>query len=117
MRLYGITKDSKTSDFMMVMQYANHGLSKSANEKSEKNKKNVYEVLPYVASEVLREKIYTQESDVYSFGIIMYEIFTGLPPYYDMPHEEFLVIKICQVLRPKYLCEKFGQWWFAIHNL
>ncbi|RIA88393.1 kinase-like domain-containing protein [Glomus cerebriforme] len=63
------------------------GLSKSANEKSEKNKKNVYGVLPYVASEVLRGKIYTQESDVYSFGIIMYEIFTGLPPYYDMPHE------------------------------
>ncbi|RIA89361.1 kinase-like domain-containing protein [Glomus cerebriforme] len=61
------------------------GLSKPANEKSEKNKKNVYRALSY--PEVLRGKIYTQESDVYSFGIIMYEIFTGLPPYYDMPHE------------------------------
>ncbi|RIA81554.1 kinase-like domain-containing protein [Glomus cerebriforme] len=81
------------------------GLSKSANEKSEKNKKNVYEVLPYVAPKVLRGKIYTQESDVYNnFGTITYEIFTGLSPYYDMLHEEFLVIKIChQVLDLKSL--------------
>jgi serine/threonine protein kinase len=78
------------------------GLSKPINEKSENCNKNVYGVLPYVAPEILRGKKYTQESDIYSFGIIMYEVFNGLPPYHDMAHEEFLAIKICQGLRPTF---------------
>ncbi|RIA87880.1 kinase-like domain-containing protein [Glomus cerebriforme] len=162
-RLYDITKDSKTSGFMMAMKYAEKGnlrqmlnsdfnlmsywekfeilgsiasglndihkeglihqdfhsgnilntigllnnntritdlgLSKPANEK---DNKKVYGVLPYVAPEVLRGKKYTQESDIYSFGIIIYEVFNGLPPYHDVAHEEFLAIKICQGLRPRF---------------
>ncbi|RIA83356.1 kinase-like domain-containing protein [Glomus cerebriforme] len=42
-------------------------------------KKNIYGVLPYIAPEILRGQIYTKASDIYSFGIIMYEIFSGLP--------------------------------------
>ena len=34
-------------------------------------------------------------------GIIAYEICTGLPPYHEIPHDEFLAAKICQGLRPK----------------
>jgi serine/threonine protein kinase len=49
----------------------------------------------------LRGKEYTQASDIYGFGIIAYEICTGLPPYHDVAHEEFLAMKICQGLRPK----------------
>ncbi|RIA90277.1 kinase-like domain-containing protein [Glomus cerebriforme] len=80
------------------------GLCKPANEESEKNNKNVYGVLPYVAPEVLRGKKYTQESDVYSFGIIIYEVCNGLPPYHDIAHDEFLAIKICQGgLRPSFI--------------
>ena len=113
------------------------GLCKPADEKSDKN---VYGVLPYVAPEVLRGKDYTQASDVYGFGIIIYEVFNGLPPYHDMAHDEFLAVKICHGLRPKfsiklpqliediakqcvdadplkrptadYLCEKFRKWYF-----
>jgi serine/threonine protein kinase len=162
-KIYGITKDSKTNDFMMIMQYANNGslrqkldkdfnslewkekldilrdiaygltnihkeglthhdfhsgnilnryystnisdlgLCKSANnENLGKHNNNVYGVLPYIAPEVLRGKEYIQASDIYSCGIIIYEIFNGLPPYYDMAHEELLAIKICQGLRPKF---------------
>ncbi|GET02601.1 kinase-like domain-containing protein [Rhizophagus clarus] len=160
-RCFGITKDPKTNNFMMVMelqerslrQYLNinfnslswhyklellydvsrgltdihnsglihrdfHcgnllnngitacitdlGLCQPANVKSSQNdKKKIYGVLPYVAPEVLRGKEYTQESDVYGFGIIAYEICTGLPPYHDIPHDEFLAMKICNGLRPK----------------
>ena len=75
------------------------GLCKLANEKIDKN---VYGVLPYVAPEVLRGKEYTQASDIYGFGIIIYEVFNGLPPYHDMAHDEFLAVKICQGLRPKF---------------
>src|SRR5437667_440065 len=74
---YGITKDPK------------------------KDNKKIYGVLPYVAPEALRGKGYTQASDIYGFGVIAYEVCTGLSPYHDMAHEEFLAIKICHGLRPK----------------
>src|SRR5204863_1760748 len=68
---------------------------------SQSRDKKIYGVLPYVAPEVLRGKEYTQASDIYGFGIIAYELCTGLPPYNDIAHDEFLAIKICQGLRPK----------------
>jgi serine/threonine protein kinase len=79
---------------------ADLGLCQPANVKSSQDKK-VYGVLPYVAPEVLRGKEYTQESDIYGFGIIAYEICTGLPPYHDIAHDKFLAISICQGFRPK----------------
>jgi len=78
------------------------GLCKPANVKpSQSGNKKIYGVLPYVAPEVLRGKEYTQASDIYGFGIIAYEVCTGLPPYHDVSHEEPLAIRICQGLRPK----------------
>jgi serine/threonine protein kinase len=78
------------------------GLCQPANVKSSQNEcKELYGVLPYVAPEVLRGKEYTQESDIYGFGIIAYEVCTGLPPYHDIAHDKFLAISICQGLRPK----------------
>jgi serine/threonine protein kinase len=65
----------------------------------------IFGVLPYVAPEVLRGRNYTQASDIYSFGIIMTEVLTGYPPYHNIPHDEYLAIKICQGLRPKIRCE------------
>ncbi|RHZ86030.1 hypothetical protein Glove_57g39 [Diversispora epigaea] len=65
-------------------------------------KKNIFGVLPYIAPEVLSgEKEYTKAADVYSFGIIAYEMITGFPPYLDIPHDEDLAMKICNGLRPK----------------
>ena len=78
------------------------GLCQPANVKTSQNEnKKIYGVLPYVAPEVLRGKEYTQASDIYGFGIIAYEVCTGLPPYHDIAHDEFLAAKICQGLRPK----------------
>lgn len=75
------------------------GLCKPVNE-NEINKGKIYGVLPYIAPEVLRGQPYTQAADIYSFGMVTYEIFTGLPPFYDMAHGEQLASKICQGLRP-----------------
>ncbi|CAB4412225.1 unnamed protein product [Rhizophagus irregularis] len=78
------------------------GLCRPANVKPSQNEcKELYGVLPYVAPEVLRGKEYTQESDIYGFGIVAYEVCTGLPPYHDIVHDKFLAISICQGLRPK----------------
>ncbi|CAB4437976.1 unnamed protein product [Rhizophagus irregularis] len=79
------------------------GLCKPADYNESENTKNgIYGVLPYIAPEILRGQIYTKAADVYSFGIIMYEIISGLPPYYDVRHDENLAIKICQGLRPRF---------------
>ncbi|EXX63864.1 Cdc15p [Rhizophagus irregularis DAOM 197198w] len=78
------------------------GLCQPANEKpSQDEYKKIYGVLPYVAPEVLRGKEYTQESEFYGFGIIAYEVCTGLPPYHNIAHNKLLTISICQGLRPK----------------
>ncbi|RGB40266.1 kinase-like domain-containing protein [Rhizophagus diaphanus] len=52
------------------------------------NSKNIYGVLPYIAPEVIRGQSYTKAADIYSFGIIMYEVISGLPPYYDVSHDK-----------------------------
>jgi serine/threonine protein kinase len=54
-----------------------------------------------MAPEVLRGHQYTKAADIYSFGIIMNEFLSEEIPYNDIPHNEFLAIKICKGLRPK----------------
>ena len=55
-----------------------------------------------MAPEILRGQNYTKASDIYSFGIIMYEVISGLPPYHDVSHDKNLAIKICQGCRPRF---------------
>ncbi|RHZ79144.1 hypothetical protein Glove_151g55 [Diversispora epigaea] len=90
-------------DFKNNMYISDFGLSKlvGANPNNPE-KKNIVGVLPYIAPEVLSgDEEYTKAADVYSFGIIAYEMITGFPPYPDIPHDEGLAIKICNGLRPK----------------
>src|SRR4051794_17594345 len=75
------------------------GLCKPADEIKKEDK--VFGVMPYVAPEVLRGQPYTQAADVYSFGIVAYEVLSGLPPYYDKEHDIYLALVVCQGLRPK----------------
>ncbi|GES99813.1 kinase-like domain-containing protein [Rhizophagus clarus] len=60
---------------------------------SENTKNGIFGILPYVAPEILRGQNSTKSSDIYSFGIIMYEVISGLPPYHDQ-------MKIENILRP-----------------
>ncbi|RIA82118.1 kinase-like domain-containing protein [Glomus cerebriforme] len=69
-------------------------------DKSYTNSK-VFGVLPYLAPEVLRGEQYTKAADIYSFGIIMWEITTGDKPFYDRSHNHRLAFDICSGLRPK----------------
>ncbi|RIA81156.1 kinase-like domain-containing protein [Glomus cerebriforme] len=160
-RCYGITRDAKSGNFMMVMDYGSDGslrkyldirfnnliwykklnilldiikgirnihrvgmthrdlhggniivkrnytyitdfgLSKLVEEEFSKEKKKIFGVLPFVAPEVLCQSDYTKAADIYSFGIIMNEMTTGIPPYNDVPHDGKLAFQIISGLRPK----------------
>ncbi|RHZ51604.1 hypothetical protein Glove_476g101 [Diversispora epigaea] len=72
---------------------------------TENNPENIYGVIPYMAPEILIRGEYTQASDIYSFGMVMLEILTSYPPYYNIPHNENLVNEICKGLKPEIKCE------------
>src|SRR5438132_3686126 len=57
-------------------------------------------VLPFIAPEVFHICKFTQQSNVYSFGIIMYLIATGEPPFRDREFNRDLVCDIMGGLRP-----------------
>ncbi|EXX57932.1 Ypk2p [Rhizophagus irregularis DAOM 197198w] len=79
------------------------GLCKPADyDASENTKNSTYGVLAYMAPEILRGQNYTKASDIYSFGIIMYEVISELPPYHDVNHDHNLAIRICKGLRPRF---------------
>jgi serine/threonine protein kinase len=73
------------------------GLNKSALCSSENE---IYGVVPYVASEIFRGRKYTKASDIYSFGMIMWELMTGRKPFWDKSHDTKLIVEICDGLRP-----------------
>ncbi|RHZ35942.1 protein kinase [endosymbiont GvMRE of Glomus versiforme] len=74
------------------------GLCRPANEANDKTK--VFGVLSYIAPEVLCGNPYTQAADIYSWGIVAYELFSGLPPYCDIAHNKDLAEIICRGIRP-----------------
>ncbi|CAG8762324.1 8757_t:CDS:2, partial [Racocetra fulgida] len=68
---------------------------------STSNSGGVYGVLPYIAPELLRGGQFTKATDIYSFGIIMWEISSGKPVYSDREHDVSLKWEIIDGLRPK----------------
>ncbi|CAI2189286.1 15796_t:CDS:2, partial [Funneliformis geosporum] len=76
------------------------GLAGPADKQNSNDK--IYGVLPYIAPEVLNGELYTFASDIYSFGVIMAELSTGNPPFYDRKHDVSLSLDICNGLRPEF---------------
>ena len=65
------------------------------------NPNKIFGVIPYLATEVLLKKPYTKESDIYSFGMIMWEHTTGKKPFHDRPHNHCLILDILKGKRPQ----------------
>jgi len=74
------------------------GLSKSATVST--NDEDIYGVIPYVAPEIFQKKNYNIPSDIYSFGMIMWEFMTGRRPFWNRAHDAELIIDIHYGLRP-----------------
>ncbi|RIB23523.1 kinase-like domain-containing protein [Gigaspora rosea] len=77
-------------------------LGLSQNNKESILKKGIYGVLPYIAPEILLGQKYTQTTDIYSFGVVMAEITTGIPPFDGYLFNNDLAIEICRGLRSKF---------------
>src|SRR2546423_3499722 len=65
------------------------------------NPNKIFGVIPYLAPEVLSKKPYTKESDIYSFGMIMWEFTTGKKPFHDRSHNHLLISDILKGERPQ----------------
>src|SRR5688572_14069079 len=74
------------------------GISKPSIESTDNNE--VYGIVSYMDPEILRGNKYTTASDIYSFGMIMWELMTGRVPFWDQDDDMKLSIEICNGLRP-----------------
>ena len=81
------------------MLIADLGLSQPANNTSSNNE--IYGVIPYIAPEIFKGATFSKESDIYSMGMIMWELTTGCKPFANDDHDTNLIYKIIDGERPK----------------
>ncbi|CAI2169664.1 20089_t:CDS:2, partial [Funneliformis geosporum] len=62
---------------------------------------SIYGNLPYIAPEVINGKGYTFASDIYSIGMLMWEISSGQPPFAHFDHDYELTINLLKGMRPQ----------------
>jgi len=94
-------------DHLHSAYIADFGLSISTNIASNAERCGVYGILPYIAPEALDRGYYSTASDIYSFGIIMWEILYGIPVSYNQEFGQRLQIEICSNdLRPTIIGNK-----------
>jgi serine/threonine protein kinase len=84
--------------FMEDITIGDLGISKSATESA--FDENYYGIIPYMAPEIFQGQKYTKASDIYSIGMIMWELMTGRRPFWDRNHDSELIIEIYDGLRP-----------------
>ncbi|PKC58837.1 kinase-like protein [Rhizophagus irregularis] len=75
--------------------------SKCRKDLSSPNAEEIFGWQRYMAPEFLRYKPYTKASDIYSFGMIMYTVGTGMIPYNKSHDDQYLTLDVCIGLRPK----------------
>ncbi|RHZ44142.1 hypothetical protein Glove_756g21 [Diversispora epigaea] len=77
----------------------------------------IYGSIPYIPPEVLRGDEFTREGNIYSFGGIMYEIVSAQQSFADQAHDTYLVIDICNGLRPKvpdFMLDWIPEWYLDL---
>ncbi|GES75043.1 kinase-like domain-containing protein [Rhizophagus clarus] len=121
---YGLTRDPSNGNYMLVMNILDTDLRKylqqnhnqlTWKEKRDQNfrvsdlgfcgpanrpLKSIYGNLPYLAPEVIVGKEQTFKSDIYSIAILMWEISSGRPPFFNSEHNYYLAMNIVNGIRP-----------------
>ena len=68
---------------------------------ADKSLNYTYGNLPYVAPEVIVGREYTYASDIYSIAMIMWELSSELPPFFNYEHDYDLAMNIINGIRLK----------------
>ncbi|KAG9292636.1 hypothetical protein G9A89_007008 [Geosiphon pyriformis] len=71
------------------------------NEAKTTEEKKIHGVIPYIPPEVLKGEKFTTAGDIYSYGMLLWELATGKPPFYDCKHDQILIMAISNGQRPK----------------
>ncbi|GES78403.1 kinase-like domain-containing protein [Rhizophagus clarus] len=66
---------------------------------------SIYGNLPYIAPEVISGKGTSFASDIYSIGMLMWEISSGQPPFINFENDYELALRIINGMRPKIIPE------------
>ncbi|RHZ77694.1 hypothetical protein Glove_174g10 [Diversispora epigaea] len=102
-RLYCIATGSSFwnhfNGILGLIRIADLGLCRNID--SSTNSNYVYGIIPYVAPEIFKDSSYSQASDIYSFGILMWEFTSGHKPFSKIPHDHNLKYEIISGLRPE----------------
>src|SRR3954470_24647570 len=80
-------------------QIGDLGLSQPVNDTFANNE--IYGVIPYIAPEIFQGSAFSKESDVYSLGMIMWELTTGCKPFANIEHDHILIYQIINEKRPE----------------
>src|SRR5439155_22228857 len=91
-------KDLHSGNLLLidVWDIADFGLCGPADKPQTK----VYGNMPYMAPEIIRGLVYTLAADIYSIGMLMYEVAAGHPPFLGLATDFRLACEICRGARP-----------------
>ncbi|RGB23211.1 kinase-like domain-containing protein, partial [Rhizophagus diaphanus] len=97
--LFDLFNDQKKIKVRCQWKIGDLGLSHSVDNKSSNNE--IYGVIPYISPEIFKGSAFSKEADVYSLGMIMWELTTGCKPFSNAKHDHSLIYKILDGERPK----------------
>ncbi|RIB10148.1 kinase-like domain-containing protein [Gigaspora rosea] len=82
---------------------ADFGLSKQTNEISKSSNSAIHGMTPYIEPKCFIDPKYkrNEKSDIYSFGVILWEISSGRPPFSSFKSRDLIVIHLFQGNREK----------------
>ncbi|PKK65984.1 kinase-like protein [Rhizophagus irregularis] len=96
---YAIHRDLHSGNILFTTKFSISDLGFCG--PADKPLKSKYGNLPYIAPEVIIGKEQTYKSDIYSIAMLMWEISSGQPPFFNYEHDYDLAMNIVNGIRPK----------------
>merc|ERR1712154_559142 len=94
----------RISDFGLTRQLDR--VDTTTNDANEQKTKSNFGPLKWMSPESIKDKKYSKKSDVYMFGITMWEIFYGMEPYINMLPIQVAMIVVTNNVRPPILHDR-----------
>ncbi|GBC48467.2 kinase-like domain-containing protein [Rhizophagus irregularis DAOM 181602=DAOM 197198] len=107
---FGLTQDPFNKSYMLVVYLMDMDLRKYLRlNHSKLTWKGRFEIINNIVNalhvihtpEVIVKMKYSFASDIYSIGMLMWEISSGQPPYANIDHDYYLAMNIVHGMRPK----------------